>query len=583
MRQSIAALCAATLVVASVPLPLSAQESNKDSSIKHVIVIFNENISFDHYFGTYPQAQNNPGETPFHAKPHTPLANNLVTPLDPNNKFKQISGLDLLKNNPNGPTGSGAAFNGLAAANPFRLAPSQAATADQGHNAKPEQAAYDNGLLDKFPGSTGVSGPPPSATATSQAALSKGLVMGYFDGNAVTALWNYAQHFVLFDNTYTTQFGPSTPGAINLISGQTDGLAKHINVITGATLLHPTHETFDHAGGLTLIGDADPAGDICSNTSIDNVWMAGKNVGDLLNEKNITWGWFEGGFNLSTVNPNGTTGCQRSSANAVPGYTAPTADYIPHHEPFQYYASTANPKHLRPSSTAAIGHTYEVDGITKDPANHQYDVDDFFSALDNGNLPAVSFLKPSAYQDGHPGYSDPTDEQDFIVNTVNAVMNSPFWNSTAIILTYDDSDGWYDHQMPPIVNPSFSSYVDVLNAPAVCKDGVQQGQPVVSTPLNGVNGKPAWGRCGYGTRIPMLVISPQVASNVIDHTLTDQSSVLRFIEDNWLGGERIQPGGSFDTIAGDLTHLFKKTHDADDRVLILDPANGSVLYSGSHN
>ncbi len=195
----------------------------------------------------------------------------------------------------------------------------------------------------------------------------------------------------------------------------------------------------------------------------------------------------------------------------------------------------------------------------------------------------MTFLKPPSFQDAHPGNSDPVDEQTFIVDTINAVMHSPFWDSTAIIITYDDSDGWYDHQMPPIVNPSFSSTVDALNAPAVCNTGVQQGHPVLTTPLNGVLGKPVQGRCGYGTRIPMLVISPLASIGAVDHTLTDQSSIIRFIEDNWLNGERIQPGGSFDTIAGDLTHVFAQgaffggTGSAEARKLILNPNTGAPV------
>jgi phospholipase C len=225
-----------------------------------------------------------------------------------------------------------------------------------------------------------------------------------------------------------------------------------------------------------------------------------------------------------------------------------------------------------------VGHTYEADGVTKDPANHQYDTNDFFTAVVNGNMPAVSFLKAPSYQDAHPGNSDPVDEQTFLVDVANAVMHSEYWDSTAIVITYDDSDGWYDHQMPPIVNPSYSSFVDVLNSPSVCQTGVQQGRPVVSTPLNGVLGMPVWGRCGYGTRIPMQIISPLVDSNVVDHTLTDQTSVLRLIEDVWLDGKRIQPGGSFDTIAGDLTHLFKPvSHErAAGRKLILNPNTGAA-------
>ena len=583
MQKPFAVLCTALAVIGTFPTPTFAQEPATRTPVKHVIVIFNENISFDHYFGTYPLAKNLPGETPFWGSFGAP-ADNLMTPLNPNFFFTPEFTENLLANNPNGPKGSGATFNGTSAANPFRLAPSQAATADQNHAPKPEQIAYDNGKMDQFPGSTGTAGPPPSATATSEAALSKGLTMGYFDGNTVTAMWNYAQHFVLFDNTYTSQFGPSTPGAINLISGQTNGFANSTNIVSGSTLLHNSHEIFDGQGGFTLIGDAEPLGDVCSNTSSDNVQMAGKNIGDLLNAKGITWGWFQGGFNLGLTNSNSSTGCHRSTPNVVPGYGGVAqADYVEHHQPFQYYASTANLQHLRPSSPSAIGSTFEQDSVTKDPANHQYDTDDFFSALADGNLPAVTFLKPPSFQDAHPGNSDPVDEQTFIVDTINAVMHSPFWDSTAIIITYDDSDGWYDHQMPPIVNPSFSSTVDALNAPAVCNTGVQQGHPVLTTPLNGVLGKPVQGRCGYGTRIPMLVISPLASVGAVDHTLTDQSSIIRFIEDNWLNGERIQPGGSFDTIAGDLTHVFAQgaffggTGSAEARKLILNPNTGAPV------
>ncbi len=96
--------------------------------------------------------------------------------------------------------------------------------------------------------------------------------------------------------------------------------------------------------------------------------------------------------------------------------------------------------------------------------NHQYDTDDFFTALDNGILPSVTFLKAPSFQDAHPGNSDPTDEQTFVVNVINALQESTFWESTAVVITYDDSDGWYDHQMPSIVNPSTSLTVDALNS-----------------------------------------------------------------------------------------------------------------------
>src|SRR5215467_12298209 len=392
--------------------------------IKHLVVIFQENISYDHYFGTYPNAMSLPGEPPFRASRHTPLNNNLVTPLDVNHGFRPLGGPSLLTNNPNANPMAPVApnnlrQNGADAANPFRLSPSQAATADQGHNDMPEQAAYNNGNMDGFPAWVGTAGgtvtngplPPPAAVAT------KGLVMGYYDGNTLTALWNYAQHYAMSDNSYATQFGPSSPGAVNLIAGQTNGIAHATNVqdSTGK-LLHATHEAWGDgshvSSNITLIGDADPEQDVCSNPTIDQVTMTGRNIGDLLNARNITWGWFEGGFNLETINPNGSTGCARFTLPTQPNFPFSSTDYIPHHQPFQYYASTRNPTHARPGSIAAIGRT--------DAANHQYDTDDFFASLNAGNLPSVTFLKAPAFQDGHAGYSDPIDEQTFIVKTINA-------------------------------------------------------------------------------------------------------------------------------------------------------------------
>ena len=541
--------------------------------IRHLVVIFQENVSFDHYFGSYPNALNDAGETPFTALETTPKGiNNLLTPLDVNNGFAPLEGVDLMGKNPNGPLGSGAAINGSDASNPFRLSPAQARTSSQDHEDLAEQLADDNGKMDAFPSSTGRGGAPKG--------YGKNIVMGYYDGNTVTALWNYAQHFALNDNSWTTTFGPSTPGALNLISGQTNGIDATLNVVDGSgKLLHPSNEVNDGNGNYTVIGDADPLLDACSKSTADQVTMHGPNIGDLLNARDISWGSFMGGFDLTITNPNGTTGCARSSATRAPGSSqAATPDYIPHHAWFQYYAATRNAAHARPKSIAAIGHTRDPLTGEIDPANHAYDIHDFFDALDAGSLPAVSFLKAPAYQDGHPGYSNPIDEQNFIVSVVNALQKRAEWANTAVIIAYDDSDGWYDHQMPPIVNPSFAAD-DALNGPGVCQRGLQQGRPSPTAPLDGAFGQPAQGRCGYGTRVPLLVISRFAKVNFVDHTLTDQTSALRFIEDNWLAGQRIQPGGSFDTIAGSLTNMFdfdKRENDGA-RDLFLAPATGAVV------
>jgi len=545
--------------------------------IKHVVIIFGENVSFDHYFGTYPTAKNLAGEMRFVAAAGTPRPNNLATPLDVNNWFAPLSGVDLLNNNPNLTN----AANGTDASNPVRLGPSQASTVDQGHNYKPEQQASNGGAMDLFPAFTGTAGAPPGAPATG-----KNLVMGYYDGNTVTALWNYAQHYAMSDNSWSTQFGPSTPGAINLISGQTNGMIVGNKPFT---LFSASHVLADGQGGETMIGDTDPLGDVCSVGSDQNL-MAGKNVGDLLSAAGVTWGSFMGGFDLNLTNPNGTSGCNRFTNPTQAPFVGASVDYIPHHAWFQYYASTANPMHLRPSSVAAIGQSKQAGG-KPEPANHNYDSHDFFDALAAGNLPAVNFVKAPAFQDGHAGYSNPIDEQAFLISVVSALADSKFWATTAVIVAYDDSDGWYDHQAPPIVNPSSLAAIgsptgvtdttDQLNGPGDCSSTTaQQSHAAATTALPGATTTmPVLGRCGYGTRMPLLVISPFARKNFIDHTLTDQTSVLRFIEDNWLSGARIQPGASFDTIAGSIEGMFDFSAPpaARSSTLYLDPRTGAQV------
>lgn len=529
MRHLLSLLLVALTAIGPVTFPLSAlaSESSTATPVKHLVVIFQENVSFDHYFATYPVAANPPGEPRFHAAGGTPTVNGL------------FGGLLTLNPNLN-------PANGTGASNPFRLDRSQAATADQDHDYMPEQQSFDGGTMDLFPLFTGTAGPPPPSATTA-------LVMGYYDGNTVTALWNYAQHFAMNDNSYNTTFGPSTPGALNLISGQTNGVIKDDGQAGFA-------EVDGGDGTISVISDADPLGDVCSASG--QVLMGGPNVGDLLNAAGVSWGFFEGGFDLTIKNSNGTTGCKRSTTSAVTGVKK--KDYIPHHQPFQYYASTANLAHTRPTSVAEIGH----DGA----ANHQYDLHDFFDAVKASNFPAVSFLKASGFQDGHAGYSDPLDEQTFLVDTINFLERRAEWRNTAIVILYDDSDGWYDHQMGPILNQSQSSQ-DALTAPGMCG---------AATPaLTGYLGTshPA-GRCGYGPRLPFLVISPFAKHNFVDHTVTDQTSVIRFVEDNWLGGQRIP--GSFDAVANSIMQMLEfRRHGEEGRNdrLFLNDVTGEPLPS----
>jgi len=572
-----------------------AKAAEAATPIKHVVVIFQENVSFDHYFGTYPNAANTGGQT-FTAKPGTPSVDGLTGA--------------LLTDNPNG-------------TNPRRYDPTQIGdvlTCDQDHNYSDEQKAFDGGLMDKFPQTVGQG----SGTSPIGAACIKGDVMNYYDGNTTSALWNYAQQYAMSDNSYGTTFGPSSPGAVNLVSGDTGGvdMAHTANNPSIATAAAPNADlTADGMGGYSLTSDAQPYWDDCSTR--DAVAMSGKNIGDELNTAGLSWGWFEGGFRPTTsfsdaAAATGHAGQETSTFipdefakagfnGAVPhssnqgicnavhpvgaGLQSPLTagtgqygykdDYIPHHSAFEYYASTANPHHLTVPTNAAgqdtvaglgsIGtdtQSYVAGQPQFDTPNHNYDVSDFdqlVSAIHHGDLPgsalpAVSFLKASGYQDGHAAYSDPIDEQQFIVDEINALQQTPDWKSTAVVIAYDDSDGWYDHAYSGVTNPS-TSFADALTGTGVCGTG---------TPLAGQQG-----RCGYGPRMPLLVISPWARSNSVDHTLSDQSSIIKFVEDNW---SLPSISGSFDRVAGSLDGMFDFAknygHAPNKRIFLLDPKTG---------
>ena len=368
-----------------------------------------------------------------------------------------LANAHLLTNNPNFTNTA----NGSDAAEPFRLDRTQANTADQNHAYTAEQQAYDGGKADLFPKYTG-KGTPGGVGAFG----TKGQVMGYFDGNTVTAMWQYAQHFAMSDNAYTDTYGPSTPGALNVVAGQTNGMQIVATSKKPSTLAAVSYYIKDGQGGFTMINDVDPGYDVCSVPERPGDDGGQEHRRSAQRSAGVTWGGFMGGFNLDTKNANGTTGCKRSTHSTVVG--TDVVDYIPHHNWFQYYASTANPKHARPSSMAAIGYSFEPDGKTPDPANHEYGLQDFYAAVKAGNFPAVSFIKLPAYQDGHAGYSDPLDEQAGTVALINFLQQQPDWKNTAVIITWDDSDGWYDHAFAKTTSASFDAEADQLDGPGKC-------------------------------------------------------------------------------------------------------------------
>jgi phospholipase C len=598
-----------------------------------VVEIFQENVSFDHYYGTYPEATNSDGQF-FHALPNTPAVDGLPPATSSSLPPSLQHSANLLTSNPNAsqPQRLDSNVIGLTGDAGGQL------TCDQDHNYSDEQKAFDNGQMDKFVESVGNGGgKTPFGTS-----CNANTVMDYYDGNTVTGMWNYAQHYAMSDNSYGTTFGPSAPGAINLVSGDTGNvdMAHTANKPSMATSLSPNADLTENGnGGYALTSDAQPYWDDCSTR--DAVALNGQNIGDELNAAGLSWGWFEGGFRPTTtyqaaLQATGNGGQPTSTftpdefknagfQNSVPhssnqgicdavspvgkalggnGQYGYKDDYIPHHEPFEYYASTANPHHLTiPSnkkghdtvaglSTIGTDTQSYVGGVPQfDTPNHNYDTSDFdqlVRAISNEELPpsalpAVSFLKAPGYQDGHAAYSDPADEQEFVAHTINEIMNSPDWAHTAIVINYDDSDGWYDHANPGVVNPSLSPADNLtgttLSGPTSGRCGPM---PQTSAPLAGEQG-----RCGFGPRLPMIVISPFAKQNAVDHNISDQASTINFVEYNW-GLPGIE--GSFDQALAntdeaehapfDLAGMFDFNSEHPAGPLLLNPTTGEPAHSG---
>ena len=590
--------------------------------IQHLVVIIGENISFDHYFGTYPYAANTDGQ-PFYRARGTPAVDGLPPTTSHSLPPALRHSTDLLTNNPN-------------AAQPQRLDSSPTglpgdaggqSTCDQDNNYEPEQEAFDGGKMDLFVQSTSTG----TGTSDFGTPCQASTVMNYYDGNTVTALWNYAQHFAMSDNSYGTTFGATTLGHLNTVTGDTGGVDM-VHTSGKLSISTPSSPngvlTPDGQGGYSLTKNADPYWDDCATGA--SVAMLGTNIGDELNAAGISWGYFKGGFRPTTTFALATGGTQPTSefiphdfANATFYQSVPHAsegglcnadhaigsalgetgqlgynnDYSDHQEPFQYYTSTANPHHLTVptgpdgidtlAGLKEIGHdtqTYVNGQPQFDTPNHQYDVSDFdqlVAAIARGELPpsalpTVSFLKASTYETGHAADSDPADEQQFITREINALERTPDWAHTAVILTWDDSDGWYDHAFSGVTNPSHSPADNLTNTMI---SGASSGQcgpdPQTAPPLGNEQG-----RCGFGPRLPLLVVSPYARQNYVDHDLSDQASITNLIEYNWhlpripgSADQVLRPIDRSKHIRFDLAGLFD-FHGPRNPALLLDPTTG---------
>lgn len=399
-------------------------EAKTASPIHHTVVIFQENRSFDNYFGTYPYA---PG---FKALPQTP---------------QDVRNLNYV-------TGSvtrdayGPVYNPDANGNPVYpwhdAGKAAIQETDVNHGYGPMISMVNGGKMDMFYMVNHNSGKP---TDTNDKGL---LSMSYFDYNEVPAYWQYAQHYALADNYFQPAYGPSTPGALYLVAAQS-GNGGQVDSNTNPNA--------------RITGDPSPKNGPFGGDSTNGLKynLTYPNIGDKLSSTNQSWAWYAGGWDAAKKDP---------SSDAAKTYS-------PHHNPFQYFQNYEDGKYN----------------------NNLKDYDSFTKDIQNGNLPAVSFIKAGYGDDEHPGtgnQSTPSAEE-FTVNTINQIMNSPYWKDTAIIVTYDESGGFYDHVAPPTITPN--------------ADSLQ----------------------GDGPRIPTLVISPYAKQNYVSHVQYDHSSILKFLEWNY--------------------------------------------------
>ncbi len=503
-------------------LTAAAKLALLQKNIKYVFILFQENRSFEQHFGTFPGAN---GLFPGAGKPgyNQPIVNTdgstgTISPFKIPNSVVNTAGATV------------------------QLYPADTDSVDHSHTGIVNSIDYTGGktLNDRYAlneeglttNASGAivsrsTGAPLSSLTISTAQKQKAeLVMSHLDCDTIPLLWQYADRFAMFDNFHMTVTGPSTPNAIAMIAGQS-GLTQWALHPSEATI-NTNGTTLASSGGEPIVGDSGPyAGSNLDQSQVKPPYgpndespatpalnqtyatlpltFMGSNINKIIksdenpaldltdvqsdiatiSSKNmpVNWGWYQEGYDHEPTDGSGPT---------------TNATYITHHEAPQYFGYLGDNTHVLKTNLHGLGDFATAVSAGKLPGHGVYYVRGGYG--NNDGLvpvdPTASIQANFAGSDDHPGYSDTQIAEALVADSVNAIANSPYWAHSAIIISYDETDGLYDHVPSAIrVNDSFGE------------------------PLSG------------GPRIPTIVISPFASVHAISSKYAEHSSIIRFIDE----------------------------------------------------
>ena len=488
--------------------------------IKHIIVIYQENWSFDSLYGGFPGANgtsraSSDALNQIDRISGKPLTWSLGTP------YNLVSGSTPVLNTPPQPLDANgnidtrfpASFNTLLPYNAGTYLAVGDITGDIVHRYWHEQSQINGGKMNQF--ITWSDNP--------------GLVMSYFDATNLPE-GKLAQQFTMSDNLFHSAFGGSflnhqfliaaaapvfpnaataTPSSLPVLDASGHLTLGPNGKIVQDGKITPVNATFEHNFAVNTIYTVNMVPTFKKTTDTDLLPSQNDSnpkdparhflptIGDRLNEQKISWKWYSGGWDaaiastLSNPNP------------ANPATVDPLFQW--HHQPLAYFDNFAP---FLPSGQ-------------RNPVSmaHLQDETNFLNDIKNKTLPHVSIIKPLGPNNEHPGYADLLTGQQHVADLVQAVQQSKYWDDCLIIITYDENGGRWDHVPPPSID-----------------------------------------KWGPGTRVPTIIIGPTVKRGYVDHTQYETDSILSLIEQRF----HLKPLSTRDAHADPFTHVFRsEQHDRD--------------------